>query len=135
MKMKNIYTLLICLLIGFSALGQGNLQFNQVLNYSGKFTATGESTTYTVPENKVWKIEYLTPSKIGTGPGMSPANGFLLPVINGVTPELSDPNPPIWLKAGSTLKYRYESPSAYSPEYLYRIQNWIISVIEYNIIP
>ena len=58
--MKNI---LLILAIAFSSVsfGQGNLQFNQVINYESNVNTGGNSTSthtsITVPAGKVWKIE------------------------------------------------------------------------------
>ena len=60
--MKNI---LLILAIAFSSasFAQGNLQFNQVINYENSaLTGTGDIAhgTITVPAGKVWKIESCT---------------------------------------------------------------------------
>jgi hypothetical protein len=123
-----------CFLVQFS-FGQGNLQFNQVLTYSGEFLANDESpqtsAVYTVPANKVWKIEFLS------NPLRGPENGPR-PVINGKSLYVDPGSNPIWLKTGNTIQYEALGAATYAaysdPKYKpYR--SWLVSIIEYNIIP
>jgi tRNA A58 N-methylase Trm61 len=61
--MKHLLYILIVLFVDTLS-AQGNLQFNQVVTYtgtgSGSFSYT--SPTWTVPAGKVWKIESASPS-------------------------------------------------------------------------
>jgi hypothetical protein len=131
--MKKYVCIIAFLLIGFEGLGQGNLQFNQVLTFKGEFItgSTEFSTTYTVPVGKVWKIEYLTKSKVKTATGYP----YLAPVINGTPIEIDTDSNPIWLKSGDTIAYQNYG-YYYASQSTYRLDGtWLISIIEYNIIP
>ena len=45
---------------------QNNLQFSRIVTESGNISCgsfcSSSSVTYTVPQGKVWKIEYITPT-------------------------------------------------------------------------
>ena len=67
--MKNI---LLILAVAFSSasFAQGNLQFNQVINYENSAPSGAGAITHgtiTVPAGKVWKIETCTFSRLATG--------------------------------------------------------------------
>jgi hypothetical protein len=109
--------------------GQGNLQFNQVLTYSQLFNVSScgsnvyswNGPTYTVPANKVWKIEYFS------------AGGQASPVLNiNTSHDISSINSsPVWLKAGDQIQFRRictTGGAGWSGTYL-------ISIIEFNIVP
>jgi len=107
---------------------QGNLQFNQVLTYTGSIN--GMTNQWTVPAGKVWKIE----SKTRT------PNGGLTFYINSTAvndyyffwnnagqasvSSMAIDSAPIWLKAGD-ISYFNSSGTA----------NYYISIIEFNIVP
>jgi hypothetical protein len=48
------------------SLSQNNLQFSRIVTESGNISCgsgcSSSSVTYTVPQGKVWKIEYITPT-------------------------------------------------------------------------
>lgn len=130
--MKKYVCIIAFLLIEFEGFGQGNLQFNQVLTFKGEFIIGSPefSTTYTVPVGKVWKIEYLTKSKVNYS-----TPSYLAPVINGTPIEIQPDSNPIWLKSGDTIAYQNRG-YYYNSQYSYRLDGtWLISIIEYNIIP
>jgi hypothetical protein len=131
--MKKYVCIIALILIGIDGFGQGNLQFNQVLTFTGEFIIGSPefSTTYTVPVGKVWKIEYLTRSKFKTATNYP----YLTPVINGTPIEIQPDSNPIWLKSGDTIAYQNRG-YYYGSEASYRLDGtWLISIIEYNIIP
>jgi hypothetical protein len=115
--MKKILTIIaLTLIIQTASKAQGNLQFNQVLSYTGNVYNYGNysaSPVWTVPSGKVWKIESYT-------------RDFLMInniSINGNT--ITGNN--IWLKSGDILQC---NPTSYSTGY-----NYLFSIIEFNIIP
>lgn len=121
--MKRVLQILILLVLGYYPLmAQGNLQFNQVHTFGGQLLNScygGNyfcSQEYTVPNNKVWKIEART----------LPAGGGFQFLINELAVDgFSDCV--IWLKAGDVIKYR-RSNTIYQTDYF-------LSVIEFNIVP
>ena len=115
---------------------QGNLQFNQVLNYQGElYTGNLSSPVYTVPTGKVWKIEYFTPFKFGPTEPI----GTIGLYINGIAVS-DEKSATIWLKAGASVQYNnngyFTSISAvYQTAYYKALRSYQLSVIEYNIVP
>lgn len=107
---------------------QGNLQFNQVYNYSGTLSTSSPVTginynnshgmaALVVPNNKVWRIERLWIQGGGTMYINNYAAGF------DVTNPL-EITTPIWMKAGESLRCGAQA------------QNWYsINIVEFNIIP
>jgi hypothetical protein len=126
---------------------QGNLQFNQVLSYSGSLSCNTNycgqisTSTYTVPPGKIWKIE-----SVGYNcSAVSSYRSYPFLIINGVacfggltsnsntaiiTGNLI--NSPIWLTSGDILKYGMDSNSATGGQMSISIH---FSIIEFNIIP
>lgn len=141
----------------FSALSsllfsQGNLQFNQVLSYTGTVSCNGINTycsanspsSYTVPANKVWKLESAGFSSSVTNPhsteiistyliinntyvyggpvnrgSFAPKNGILI-------------TSPVWLKSGDVLSWGMSS--AVTTNHI-SSASMHLSIIEFNIIP
>lgn len=107
---------------------QGNLQFNQVYNYSGNLSnSTPVSginynnnhgmTALVVPNNKVWRIERLWIN----GGGTMYINNYAAGFSSSGTLEITTP---IWMKAGESLRCGAQG------------QNWYsINIVEFNIIP
>lgn len=141
-KIKNL--LLFCSFVIFSngVFAQGNLQFNQVLTYSGTIGASGPggvagsltpTSIYTVPTGKVWKIETKT---IPTGPLKFYINGvefkdYLIVTSGSGAVAVTSASNPIWLKAADFIYYTITSwptGSAVSSDFF-------ISIIEFNIAP
>lgn len=106
---------------------QGNLQFNQVYNYSGtlstsspvtgiNYTNSHGMTALVVPNNKVWRIERLWIQGGGTMYINNYAAGYATNPL-----EITIP---IWMKAGESLRCGAQA------------QNWYsINIVEFNIIP
>jgi hypothetical protein len=140
-------------LLPFSFLfSQGNLQFNQVLSYTGTISCNGINTycsanspsSYTVPANKVWKLESAGFSSSLTNPSSpdiistyliinntyvygGPVNRGTFQPKNGILITS-----PVWLKSGDVLSWGMSSAC---------LTNYIssasmhLSIIEFNIIP
>jgi hypothetical protein len=93
-----INLLIAFLLLGsLAVVGQGNLQFNQVLLLNASFPAT----YVTVPEGKIWKIESTVTNSTG-------GNTFIL--LDGGTYYLTNVsapylNMPFWLPASTYVGF------------------------------
>jgi hypothetical protein len=102
----------------FKSFGQGNLQFNQVINL--EFVSGG--TTVTVPTGKVWKLESCMITSI---------NSYACMVVNGVTYYMRQHNTsssawdnfPFWFAEGKTITFGGGCSSG------------IMSIIEFNVVP
>jgi len=109
---------------------QGNLQFNQVLTYSGRITSSYSSytsPTYTVPTGKVWKIETKTLSSSTLSFWI---NGYIygdFTIIGAIPNYITNP---IWLKSNDFIYFQegFSGGSSHTDDYF-------ISIIEYNIVP
>ena len=131
-----ITALVLYLIFATTVVAQGNLQFNQVVTYtgtgSGSFSYT--SPTWTVPAGKVWKIESASPSlansavtrKINVEAGGGWGTFALTTASNETTI-----NPfPIWLKAGDQVQLQASGNCCSTTTFYYAI-----SIIEFNIVP
>ncbi len=124
------------LLFGVKASTQGNLQFNQVLTFTGSIGVTGPtgvtSPIQTVPAGKVWKIEHVG----GSATNQSSSNcRFGIQINSGISMvywhTLVDQNIcPIWMKTSDNLQFYYYNPGGTAQSCSYTI-----SVVEFNIIP
>lgn len=116
------FLLVVISLIGFA---QFNLQFNQVITYSGKIVENDSTIAWIVPANKVWKIESMTNLQNYCNASFI-LNG--IPIKNNIYGSTYVENyySPIWLKAGDLIKYKVlcSTPLTY-----------YLSIIEYNLIP
>ena len=131
-KVIFLFTFISCLIIWSNkkVVAQGNLQFNQVIN------ADLQWTTYTVPANKVFKLEGVCFYDVGAagtlrmGSWSGGSDYFKLKINNINYPIIGDPsayNPqiwpfPLWFKAGTFITSLSDYP-------IY------INGIEFNIIP
>lgn len=130
--MKNL--LLLCaIILSSAALGQGNLQFNQVINGSMSVTVSTVGTTMgtiVVPTGKALKIEsvaFTYPQATIHFPhtgsfSFVSLNTHIVYTANGPTPVL-----PLWLSEG-TYTINARVPNNQSSTFSY-------SAIEFNIIP
>lgn len=112
--MKYIITL--CLALAFSSIDAQNLQFSQVLTYSGQVLTAGSgfpggysSPIWSVPEGKLWKIESYSSNLWINGFNVITAN-------NGI----------VWLKAGDQVGF-------YTGSLFQAI--YFISIIEFTVVP
>jgi hypothetical protein len=137
--MKNLFLLIAILSISTFAKTQGNLQFNQVLTFSGGLTASLSSTTnssiQTVPIGKVWKIESVGGGKLnnsftGSYIGAKVNNGLSIFRLVGSNLNISGVCP-IWLRSGDNMSIEYYNSSGGSAQ----STSYVISIIEFNIIP
>ncbi len=145
--MKNISLVILLVSVAFLSFGQGNLQFNQVINHTittplgqGYSGLNNQTLTVTVPAGKVWKIESAHLSYQGSSSTKyyiaNASNESTQLVLNGAIIAVDDdafyvtPGP-IWLAAGShtfILQGYINSSSQYS-------WNAFITAIEFNITP
>ena len=135
--MKKILTIAI-LLFSMASYAQGNLQFNQVLTYTGTLTPIQfVSTTYTVPTGKLWKIKFVNKlpyNIVNTINGVQyQYNGFALNINNKWL--FGENFNEIFLKSGDTIKLGWANQSA-SSGYNAPFANfdYVISIVEFNIV-
>ena len=115
---------------------QGNLQFNQVVTYTG--TGSGSfsysSPTWTVPAGKVWKVESASPNvanapvtrAININAGSSWGNFALMTASQETTISPL----PIWLKAGDQIQLQAAGNCCSTTSFSYAI-----SILEFNVVP
>lgn len=132
---KNVCLLLLMMLFPVTAYAQSNLQFNQVLTYSGHLattTSAGDSTeAWTVPQGKVWKIESASAAYgYVTYPVFLVVNGtkvFDIYIYNSST--VRNVYFPVWLKAGDAVRIaEYNTSNNFFTDYF-------ISIVEFNLTP
>jgi hypothetical protein len=115
---------------------QGNLQFNQVLTYTGSLNNAQQiSSTFTVPVGKIWKIKYVSklPYKMSSqGTYANYYEGFGLIVNNLWT--YGDNYNELFLKAGDTLKVGYYNQQNQSTYFAGITLDFVISIVEFNIV-
>ena len=149
--MKKIFTIAL-LLFSMSSYAQGNLQFNQVLTYSGTLNCGQASPTWTVPAGKVWKIEYRS-TVIGNTSydNFNGTSGSIGPLFNLNGNKISDfiypnnlspnqiwnitplQNQPLWLKSNDQIQFSLDAIAGGCSDF--KKYNYAISILEYNIIP
>lgn len=119
-----LFLVLILFAAGFSqqAFAQGNLQFNQVINYT---LVGGTAQSFTVPAGKVWKIEAVAMDYTNT-PNIhmrTPANQ----IVASFFTSSSYNNPlPYWLPSGYTGNFYLSNSGTYRGS---------VSIIEFNVVP
>jgi hypothetical protein len=124
--MKTYFTIAVFSLFCFLDANSQNLQFSQVLTYTGNINGgvSLNGPVYTVPAGKTWKIESVNI----ISDVRYKINGYnLLNQINGNgggTPTLSTIVFPFWLKPGDTLQPYLLSNSVTLP--------FFISIIEFT---
>jgi hypothetical protein len=124
--MKSIFFIIVLVTTNYS-FSQGNLQFSQVYNYLGSTipvygpygSVSHWSITYTVPLNKVWRIEYMTANQ---NQNLYINDLFASSIIVNGTATY----PPIWVREGNTIKVG---------TYANVQSNYHINIVEFNIIP
>lgn len=119
-----LFSAILLFVAGFSqqAFAQGNLQFNQVINYT---LVGGTAQSFTVPAGKVWKIESVAMDYTNT-PNIylrTPANQ----IVASFFTSSSYNNPlPYWLSSGYTGNFYLSNSSTYRGS---------VSIIEFNVVP
>lgn len=115
---------------------QGNLQFNQVVTFTG--TGSGSfsysSPTWTVPAGKVWKVESASPNvanapvtrAININAGSSWGSFALMTASQETTISPF----PIWLKAGDQVQLQAAGNCCSTTSFSYAI-----SILEFNVVP
>ena len=111
------------------------MQFNQVITFTGAlngFSCTSTSTLGTVPNGKVWKIEFVggkRSSSTGYEDGLI-VNGQSVSInVNSTTRTF-----PIWLKSGDQIAY-YGCGPIVGGGNTSTTTSYLISIIEFNIVP
>ncbi|MCX6192457.1 MAG: hypothetical protein NT109_09285 [Flavobacteriia bacterium] len=136
--MKHILTFSFLLLFG-TFFSQGNLQFNQVLTFTGTVTSDNgfvNSPINSVPAGKVWKIEHVG----GSTALMGNSTQYGIRINNATTVGYWGNSPsnyqlqikdicPIWLKTGDDLSFYW---SQYNGT---QSCDFVISIVEFNIVP
>ena len=128
--MKHLFTYLL-VAISATSFAQGNLQFNQVLNFNYSATiglyASSNVATVTVPTGKVWKITSASSER------QNELTSSAIKVDNHVLykdkTQAMSLNTPYWLQAGThtiTLSNLYGGTSTIHGS---------ISAIEFNVVP
>lgn len=135
--MKSIVLCFTVFTISLMAKAQGNLQFNQVmrLSYTGTIASNAapvSAGSFTVPANKVWKIESgsAVDSKLFTVQFSLTVDGQLL--YSGHSAGSSMPfytSPPMWLSEGT---YNVSAALITGSNYSFVAK---ISALEFNITP
>jgi hypothetical protein len=132
LNMKKIFTLAM-LLFSMATYAQGNLQFNQVRTFTGNISINSFKLFDTIPQGKVWKIEAIGLNQFCflNINGRNYVNYFLQGTNNGngITSVVSNEN--LWLKSGDVVGYY----SPWNSNCATCSFDYIVSVIEYNIIP
>ncbi len=142
MKKLFLFTFLI---LSTMASAQGNLQFNQVINYTLSANITDingnqyDTIVFCVPNNKVWKIEsaavnigslsLLAPSTINysTSPSSASPTVLLCPINTGFFVF------PLWLGSNYCGRFQWQTNGSYPCSNGCR--TGLISIIEFNIVP
>jgi hypothetical protein len=143
---SRVLTLLIVMVLSqYHSYAQGNLQFNQVLTFTGYITGscqvaypgascnvTASSPIWVVPQNKVWKIEYKSRTD-----GGAHFKFFLNAVsIVDLLERAAVDNAPLWLKANDEIRFEaYAATTNYNQSGATVNIPYVISIIEYNIVP
>ena len=117
------------LLFSIATYAQVNLQFNQVLTFSGTLQwGSSTATLYTVPIGKTCKIEAMGLSGYTNSTALNINNVMYVNYVqSGQAPAVVKET--IWLKAGDQIKFTY-SPSGYTIQ----THPYFLSMIEYNIV-
>ena len=132
--MRYLFTFL---LVAISATGfaQGNLQFNQVLNFNYSASGLGSYAssnvaTVTVPAGKVWKVTSASSERQNnlTSSAIKVDNHVLYKDKNSGGPAMSQ-NTPYWLQAGTHTITLSNLTSATVTIH------GSISIIEFNVVP
>jgi hypothetical protein len=147
--MKKCIFFSIFLYFGLTLFGQGNLQFNKVINiqFTKRLpynTGGGADTVITVPPGKIWKIESASSSffidtvnlNINTVAQTSFASIYINETVifnPGVVSTTTMISFPIYLNAGTAYRLGMRSPSTGgSYDLPHRI---FLSILEFNIVP
>ncbi|MFT3912127.1 MAG: hypothetical protein QM737_22060 [Ferruginibacter sp.] len=139
--MKKLLIALFFCMVVFPGHSQNNLQFSQVLTYSGtlSFGTVNVSPVWSVPAGKVWKIESMTTNQqfvaaIGNERMYFKLNDVSIKqYFSGLStayPTMIENLSPLWLKAGDFVQFtsNVNNASGYSC-------NYYLSIVEFNLAP
>ena len=144
--MKYIYTLLF-VAISAASFAQGNLQFNQVLNFNYEATISANSAyaigsvivdILTVPVGKVWKITTASCKDTGynrRNTSIAINNHYLYEVRGSSQYGVVSNNTPYWLSSGTINEVEIFNNYTTSSSSNTITAVGAISVIEFNIVP
>lgn len=157
-KMRQLL-LIVFFTSSLSLFGQGNLEFNQVLTpnltISGSVVVSNSSasvltsSSITVPNGKVWKIESIFPvynnfmcaSCTGSGGSSILANPDLTMHLNGnkirsnfLNEEIIKNNA-IWLKSGDVITFKFTGGGGWTGSFSNGLISINFSILEFNVIP
>lgn len=115
---------------------QGNLQFNQVVTYTG--TGSGSfsysSPTWTVPAGKVWKVESASPivanAPVTRAININAGSSWGSFALMTASQETTISPFPIWLKAGDQVQLQAAGNCCSTTSFSYAI-----SILEFNVVP
>ena len=119
-----LFSAILLFVAGFSqqVFAQGNLQFNQVINYT---LVGGTAQSFTVPAGKVWKIEAVSGENTNT-PLVWLRNPANQPVATFYVSSSNHSPIPYWLSSGYTGNFYLTNSSTYRGS---------VSIIEFNVVP
>jgi hypothetical protein len=126
--MKYIITFSMAFVLSLSSMAQTGLVFSQCLTFSGTdFTPApnnsgNESSTFTVPQGKVWKIEaacFYIPPLLSSNPYLM-INNLIVQRLDQATTRF-----PIWCKAGDQIKIKFTNNQNGNEAYFF-------SILEFN---
>ncbi|MFN4911774.1 MAG: hypothetical protein ACK444_07495 [Flavobacteriales bacterium] len=119
-------TLILFFFVSFLCKAQGNLQFNQALLLSA---TANNSTQWTVPAGKVWKLESMGVNASAVYVYFNGTMAFEYWGATGSTGNngyaRSADSSPLWLPAGTVVGHYSNATTAY---------RWF-SILEFNIVP
>ena len=154
-----IILLSLSLVLFTTVFGQANLVFKQVL--TPNLTITGSvivsnssssvlsSSSITVPNGKVWKIESIFPffsnfmctGCTGSGGSSFLANPDLTMHLNGIkirsnfiNEEIIQHNA-IWLKSGDVITFKFTGGGGWNGTFINGLININFSILEFNVVP
>jgi len=130
--MKKIFLLLIFSLSVQLIIAQNNLEFNKVVNVSMTVTSTYGLITagnITVPDGKVWKINYVSYVYINGGEMIASYVTIDDFAIHNLSPTGASSTFPIWMPKGTFIVKLFRGSSSSSGQVIIKI-----SAIEFNVV-
>lgn len=122
--MKNLLIFIGLVLISHTSVAQGNLQFNQVIVFTLDIDTP---QAFSVPANKVWKIESASSGYTSSSVYMRDASGNYLALLYTNNQD-NRIDLPYWLPSGFTGDFRRLGNTGSGPKST-------VSIIEFNVIP
>ena len=121
--------ILILLTLSFNCFSQTNLQFNRVVFQSGSLTGSNyyQTTSFTVPVGKVWKLEKYTRNKLYVNNNLIQDTYYSEAGGGGYPVPVTIDNSPLWLNEGDTIYFIF-SYGCCNPVNV----SWYFSALEFN---